>query len=190
MKIGICTLALGLLLATPARAGEVTRTFTGGMVKRLLLLAYLIEIEKTNLAIALQRQLTPTAKPHPRTAPITTLTTATAIAVTTELLLIPTAKVKLNNYSADGQRTRTGGTVTKSGTVTGANGNQGTYNNTRTCNGGECSFNLNTTYPDGKIREVNGTATRTGKGSYSGNVTVTGRNGNMRSGSFTRTRVK
>ena len=95
-----------------------------------------------------------------------------------------------NNYKVDGQRTRIDGTVTKSGTVTGANGNQGTYNNTRTCNSGECTFNRNTTYPNGKTRKVNGTATLTDKGNYSGNATVTGRNGNMRSGSFTRTGVR
>ena len=139
MKIGICTLALGLLLATPAWAEEVTRKGNSN---------YTGTVTHTN------------------------------------------RKGETHNHSVNGQRTRTDGTVTNSGTVTGANGNQGTYNNTRTCNSGECTFNRNTTYPNGKTRQVNGTATRTDKGSYSGNATVTGRNGNTRSGSFIRTGVR
>ena len=188
MKIGICTLALGLLLATPAWAEEVTRTFTGANGKTTTSTSTINRNPENKSG----DRSTITTYPNGKT----TSTNSTykynnnGNSTYNGTVTRTNRKGETNNYSVDGQRTRTDSTVTKSGTVTGANGNQGTYNNNRTCNSGECTFNRNSTYPNGKTREVNGTATRTGKGSYSGNATVTGRNGNVRSGSFTRTRIK
>jgi hypothetical protein len=190
MKIGICTLALGLLLATPAWADEVTRTFTGENGKTTT----------SNTTINRNREnksgdrFTTTTYPNGKTTSTNSTYTHThngkGNSNYTGTVTHTNRNGETHNHSVNGQRNRTDGTVTKSGTVTGANGNQGTYNNTRTCNSGECTFNRNTTYPNGKTRKVNGTATLTDKGNYSGNATVTGRNGNMRSGSFTRTGVR
>ena len=190
MKIGICTLALGLLLATPAWADEVTRTFTGENGK-ITTSTTTINRNRENKS---SDRSTTTTYPNGKTTSTNSTykynNNGNGNSTYNGTVTHTNRKGETNNYSVNGQRTRADGTVTKSGTVTGANGNQGTYNNTRTCNSGECTFNRSTTYPNGKTRQVNGMATRTDKGSYSGNATVTGRNGNTRSGSFTRTGVR
>jgi hypothetical protein len=190
MKIGICTLALGLLLATPAWAEEVTRTFTGSNGKTTTSTINRNPENKSG------DRSTTTTYPNGKTTSTNSIynyknnynNNGNGNSTYNGTVTRTNRKGETNNYSVDGQRTRTDGTVTKSGKVTGVNGNQGTYNNTRTCKSGECAFNRNATYPNGKTREVNGTTTRTDKGSYSGNATVIGRNGNTRSGTFTRTR--
>jgi hypothetical protein len=93
-----------------------------------------------------------------------------------------------NTFDVDGQRARTGNTVTNTGTVTGTNGKTTTYNRTHTCTGGTCTGTNVRTFPDGKTRTTNVTGVREGGGSYSGTVTKTGRNGNTRTGTFHRTR--
>jgi hypothetical protein len=93
-----------------------------------------------------------------------------------------------NNYQINGQYTKNNGSVTNTGTLTGANGQQSTYNRTGTCVSGQCTGNSVFTYPNGQTRTTNVTGQRTGQGQFTGTGTVTGRNGKTRSGSFVRTK--
>jgi hypothetical protein len=93
-----------------------------------------------------------------------------------------------STVQVDGQRTRTGSTVTNTGTVTGVNGKQTTYNHTGSCTGGNCTGSTTTTFSDGKTRTRTTTGTRDGNGGYAGTTTVTGRNGNTHTGTFQRSR--
>jgi len=96
---------------------------------------------------------------------------------------------EVSNFTVEGQRTRTGDTVTKTGTITNTDtGKQGTFNNSRTCTGGQCSFNRNFTDAQGKNRNNTGTATRNADGNWTGNFNVTRRNGTTGTGSFTKVR--
>ena len=188
MKIGIFTLALSLLLATPAWAGEVTRTYTGENGKTTTSTTSTSRNPENNTVNRSTTTTYPNGKTTSTNSNYNYTNNGNGNSTYSGDVVRTNRNGETNNYKVDGQRTRTDGTVTKSGTVTGANGNQGTYNNTRTCSGGECTFNRNAANANGKTRQVNGTAIRTDKGSYSGNATVTGRNGNTRTGTFTRSR--
>jgi hypothetical protein len=184
MKFGICTLALGLLLSTPAWAGETTRTFTGQNGKTTTSTTSTTRDPENNTL----NRATITTYPNGQTSSTNSNYRYNGSGSYSGDVTHTNRNGETGNYKVEGQRTRTNGTVTNTGTITGANGNQGTYSNNRTCASGECTFNRSATNANGQTRQVNGDATRTGKGSYSGNATVTGRNGNVRSGTFTRSR--
>ncbi len=93
-----------------------------------------------------------------------------------------------NSYQLNGQYSRSKGTRTNAGTIVGPQGGISTYNRTGTCNNGTCAGTGSVTFPNGKTRTTSASGQRLGAGSYTGNVSVTGRNGGTRSGSFSRTR--
>jgi hypothetical protein len=93
-----------------------------------------------------------------------------------------------NTYNLDGQITKDGNTRQNTGTITGTNGKQTTFNNTGSCTNGTCTGDRNLTFQNGKTRNTSLTGQRLGRGNYTGTGTVTGRNGNSRSGSFARNR--
>lgn len=93
-----------------------------------------------------------------------------------------------NIYQVNGQRSSGTGTRQNSGTVTGPNGGESTFNRTGACVNGQCTGNRSVTYPNGQTRNVNMSGTRTAPGTGSGTLNVTGRNGKTRTGTFQRTR--
>jgi hypothetical protein len=95
---------------------------------------------------------------------------------------------QINTYNLNGQITKDGNSRQNTGTITGTNGNQTTFNNSGSCNNGTCSGDRNLTFSNGKTRNTTLNGQRTGKGTYTGTATVTGRNGNTRSGTVVRNR--
>jgi len=92
------------------------------------------------------------------------------------------------DYQIQGQRSISNGSYQNSGTVTGFQGQQATYETTGTYGNGKISGDRTVTYPSGKTRSMELEGQRTGRGSYSGNVSHTGRTGKTRTSSFQRSR--
>jgi hypothetical protein len=90
------------------------------------------------------------------------------------------AQGNTNSYRINGQINRSDGTFQNNATITGSNGNQSTFNNTRSCNNGQCNSKRVLTYPNGQTRTYNGSATRTDSGTWTGAGSVTSRNGKER----------
>lgn len=188
MKIGICTVAFSLLLTSPAWAGEVTRTLTGQDGKSVTSTTSTTIDRDNNSVNRSSNNVYSNGKTSSTNSNYTYTNNGDGNSAYTGNVTRTNRNGEVNTATVEGQRIRTNGTVNKTGTVTGSNGNSRTFNNTRSCNVGQCGGERNTTFSNGKTRTVSGSGIRTGKGSYAGNVSVTGRNGNTRSGSFTRTR--
>lgn len=93
-----------------------------------------------------------------------------------------------NTYNLNGQITKDGNTRQNTGTITGTNGNQSTFNNSGSCSNGACSGSRNLTFSNGKTRNTTLSGQRVERSTYSGTATVTGRNGNTRTNAVTRNR--
>jgi hypothetical protein len=95
---------------------------------------------------------------------------------------------QINTYDVNGQVVRNGNSRQNTGTITGTNGKQSTFNNSGSCSNGVCSGNRNLTFSNGQVRNTTFSGQRLDRGTYTGTATFTGRNGNTRSGAFVRRR--
>lgn len=123
-------------------------------------------------------------------------------------------KGKAQTYQVNGNRQRSGNTITNQGTVTNQNGQEGTFNRQHTCtarscqgtntyqttrgqthtktsNGscenGTCTKSSTIVNPAGKTTIVDTTADRVEKGTYTGTTTITTSQGQVKTGTFQRT---
>jgi len=95
---------------------------------------------------------------------------------------------QINTYDVNGQVIRNGNSRQNTGTITGTNGKQSSFNNSGSCSNGVCTGDRNLTFPNGQTRNTTLNGQRLERGTFTGTGTVTGRNGNTRSGSFVRNR--
>ncbi|NJK35537.1 MAG: hypothetical protein HC919_11625 [Oscillatoriales cyanobacterium SM2_2_1] len=94
-------------------------------------------------------------------------------------------------YRVNGQYSRTGNTITRTGTVTnGTTGQQGTFDKTRTCVSGTCTGTRIYTGAQGRTRTETFTSTRTAPGQRTGTVNVTRRNGSTNQVTFQTSRTR
>lgn len=177
--LGLVILAgmgFNLALISPSRAGETTITGTNGKSATVQ-----TDVNRNGNTFDVNRT---TTFPGGKTTTSNGSFTTDGSGNYTGTVDRTNRKGETNTYAVEGQRDRSNGTVSNTGTIVGPNGKQSTFDRTRSCSSGLCTGSRVLTFPSGKTRTVETTGVRAGQGNYNGTGTVTRRNGNTRSFSF------
>jgi hypothetical protein len=173
-------LGLSLTIGSTALAGQTTLTGSGGQS-----LTTQTTRQRTGNSLQFQRS---TTYPSGKTANTTGNLTGDGQGGYSGTATHTNRQGIANPYEIEGQFSHSNGTYQHQGTRTGPNGRQVMVNGSGTYGNGQFSGDRTVAFPNGQTRSTQFSGQRTGPGAASGSLQVTGRNGQVRSGTFQHSR--